>query len=353
MKSVRNFRVLMALGLAALFFGPAIGHAAAAKADRESRFIVDGWAGRSYHDSESGKFSHCEVESGYAHGIRLQFVLVPDHGLMITLMDKSWLLTRGDEYRVTLYVDRTFLGNYDALVDSQSKIAVLVGDDPSVLHYFAKGDLLRVVGAQDTINLALDGSAKALARLKACVDENSEPKIARRSNPEAKRNPFAAKRDPSTEVAESSALGLTKASVARLLMAAGIENPRFVTNEEIRGFGGFTWLADGMGGTINEKVKFPSDELDILLEAKLEGLRRACKGVFRTTKSQLQGLDDYRFQNASTLCLEDDRKFRWFLTIVGYRDAVVTFGVRARLKNAEKARKVSRNIRRHFIEIIR
>lgn len=178
-------RLSKAIAMCALLAAPAL-------AD-EREFTVAGWQGSSY-DSKGGGFSHCAISSSYRSGLLLLFSLNRNYDLKMGLADSRWSLVVGQTYPISYSIDGSAAITASAEAVTEKQVRIDLPDSERMLAQLKAGVLMTVRASGADFHFRLDGSSRALERLRECVAERNSDRTAS-SNPFALRssNPFASR----------------------------------------------------------------------------------------------------------------------------------------------------------------
>ena len=125
------------------------------------------------------KFDGCSMSRSTA-ALDVSFVRSRD-GLLLLLTSQKWKLEPGKGYNVRLVAGARAI---DAKALAEAKAVTIALTDRTLNERMRTADVLNVKGEGATLQVPLDGSTAALARLEACFDKNSQAG--------AETNPFVA-----------------------------------------------------------------------------------------------------------------------------------------------------------------
>jgi hypothetical protein len=141
-------------------------HAMYAEERHEQTVTVGPWTiGTTF---KADKFDNCSM-SRSTEGIEITFLRTSD-GLLLSLQSPKWKLERGKAYTIRLMAGSRSV-EAKALAESKAVTVALI--DRSINERLRTADVLEVRGEGATLQVPLDGSTAALARLDACFDKNS------------------------------------------------------------------------------------------------------------------------------------------------------------------------------------
>lgn len=127
------------------------------------------WVGGAYIDPAGGAFSHCQARREDESGVLVTFAIDRDHELALFLEGSTVLPHSADSFPVTLTVDGTTVGAFKARAQA-TLLAVQIGSQRAVYEQLSRGHRLGVAGTDIRIEVSLEGSRRALATTKECVD---------------------------------------------------------------------------------------------------------------------------------------------------------------------------------------
>jgi hypothetical protein len=129
---------------------------------------------------KADKFDSCGMSRTTADNLGISFVRGQD-GLELELDSPKWKLERGKAYSVRLVAGSRAV-DAKALAETKGVTVALV--DQPLNERLRIANVLQVQGEGTTLQVPLDGSAAALARLEMCFNKNSQAGV--------EANPFVA-----------------------------------------------------------------------------------------------------------------------------------------------------------------
>jgi hypothetical protein len=118
--------------------------------------------------SRGDKFDSC-IMSRSTNDLDINFVRDQD-GLLLALESSKWRLERGKAYAVTLVAGSR---SVEAKASAETKGVTIAIIDRPLNERMRSASILEVIGEGATLQVPLDGSMAALARLEACFVKNS------------------------------------------------------------------------------------------------------------------------------------------------------------------------------------
>jgi hypothetical protein len=145
-------------------------HASSGAHPEEQTVTVGPWTiGTSY---KADDFDGCAM-SRSTEGVDVTFLRTRD-SLLLFLQSQKWNLERGKAYTVRLMAGSR---SVEAKALAESKTVTIALADRSLNEMLSTADVLEVRGEGATLQVPLEGSTAALARLDACLDRNNRAGI--------------------------------------------------------------------------------------------------------------------------------------------------------------------------------
>ena len=157
-------RILGAALAAALWFGLAVGPAAADVVERQQ---VGPWLMEANY--EGGNFQNCRIRAPYGGGAEVIFLLTRDVSWGMGIRNPTWNLIAGNKGRVDYWVDG--LGRRSAVATALNPQLLLVplADSRQLFEELRWGNVLYFTVDGNPYNMTLRGTAVALDAMMNCV----------------------------------------------------------------------------------------------------------------------------------------------------------------------------------------
>jgi hypothetical protein len=133
-------------------------------------FKIGDWTGKAYRDDITERFTHCSVSVSYTNGMTLALGIIRNYNLVLVLAKPGWGLGRDHIYLVHLNVDEKLLGQFPGTSGSGVALRITLGRDKRIYETLRGGHVLAVKAGQESFSFKMNGTAKALNRVKQCVD---------------------------------------------------------------------------------------------------------------------------------------------------------------------------------------
>jgi hypothetical protein len=268
-------KILFLILLSYLVVAPNLSHTASAESKYDFRY--KNWTGHARF-SKSGEFARCTAEAPYKSGIKLSFAINVRGILEIWMYKREWNLRTGEKLKIRFRVDRSryFSGRMEVLGKRLAQI--YVNKSNTFFQFIRKGYTLYIYGSGNTLEFSLDGTARALDKLRDCWDRNSPPSsTASRSDSRGSgspNNPFSNKaRKPSSKAG---------ASFARLILNTlsldGFEIRKNVPDAIKKLKPSLYWTAPDAFGIAHEAQMLPTINMAKTMISK--GDKKDCVGEF-------------------------------------------------------------------------
>jgi hypothetical protein len=168
--------------VALVMFGLALSPPARAAAPIEDRpsIAVGAWNGGAYRNAR-GELEHCAVSSVYSAdkgGFILVFQMSADYRFAIGLSSRTWQLSPGKEYVMGFAVDAHPQVALDGAALAPDLVSAILPGGHPIFEQIRNGRQLFLHAAGETHRFELNGSARALDALRACVAANAPPRSA-------------------------------------------------------------------------------------------------------------------------------------------------------------------------------
>jgi len=332
--------LIAAFGLAALMTP------APAPAKELYAFKVGQWSGRAWQSDKTGKFSHCVVRTSYKSGLRLSFSNFASGRFSIGLFKKEWQLGQGKRYPINVLVDGKDVGSFRARALTDQLLNLFLPADHRVVRQLRLGSVLTIRAAKRDFRLVLTDSAKAIDRIKACVDlrRQAEPNTATAANPFA-RDLGAA--PVSGAAAGASAAGSGRSGniqgfIRNLLGNAGLKDIRFESPGKRKSKAVIaSWRAPGIYGNYMV-VRHRGRSIDEVTGPFLARLGKTCKGRYGYGADVARPAGKYLLKKSSAACSADGKgRFYVFATSVRSAQTIVIITHVARDRGQENLRQVN------------
>ena len=133
-------------------------------------FQVGPWQGQPRFDPQR-RFVRCTIHADQPNSVRLTFGMARGREFEIWLEQAAWTLKPGAVHPVEYWIDGGAEVVASAQVVSNAIVRIVVADGTGVFEALKRGSRLNVRSASETMTFRLDGSAKALDRLRQCAEE--------------------------------------------------------------------------------------------------------------------------------------------------------------------------------------
>ena len=273
----------------------------AARAEMEEfwRFNVLGWEGGAYK-LESGGFSHCYIASVYKSEITLGFGLTAANELRVMLGKETWRLPKGASYDVGLFVDDRAIGRFPSTVYDPQYLTILIGKRTDIFQRLRAGYLLRVSAAREDFFFNLDGTSRALEKMRECVSIATAF-----SNPDS--NPFAANKGTGQASNPFSSHGESYSQsdqeiLESLLLASGLQEVTFVEPKDLALDGAsYAWVSGEITGAVF-RVDPEGSSIDTFVNDVLGTYASSCQGTFGSQSPVSEYVGGRRIKQFSAAC---------------------------------------------------
>ncbi len=334
-------------------------------------FKVGQWAGRAWQNDRTGKFSHCSVRVRYRSGLRFSLSHFASGRYSIALQKPEWRLGKGQRYDIRILVDNKDLGRFRATALSEQLLGLFLSGSSIVLQRLRLGSELTIRAAQKDFRFKLTDSAKALDRIKACVE------LARKSAGGGANNPFA--RDlgaapgpaPGSAGAPASGSAMAPAApgdplarrgssgprlqgfIATLLRNAGLQDFRFEPpgtrkSKNIVA----SWRAPGIYG-LYMVVKHRGRSIEEVTGPFLARVGRSCKGRYGYAADVERRAGTYTVKKSSAACSSEGKgRFYVFATSVRSPHSIVVITHVARDRGEEEVRAVNTELEKVLLSML-
>lgn len=242
------------------------------------RFASGDWRGGAYVDDETGLLSHCAVHAGYGDG-QVLILLRSENGFSVALADPRWHLGEGERYEFVMGVDTRWTRRVSGYVPNSHAVRVDLGNDPSAVDAFRRGDVLTVLAEQEALRFALSGSARAIDALERCYARH----IVRSA-----RNPFAGSRPadearvstpkPAHQAGRLPQAHLSLQDFTALLRAAAEGEGAGGVAEGALSFAHYYYLVGGRTLSLYWEEESGQTDPEVVLERHMTDLQGECKG---------------------------------------------------------------------------
>ena len=136
------------------------------------KFAVAGWDGGAFSNDETSRFANCTIVRNYPNGSSLIFYMHPDYKLEIALVNSGFAFTRGDIVTAKLQIDRNTSFTGKGIASQSDSVLFLIGTGSKALNIFRRGNVMTTSIRGRSYRYRLDGTSRALTRLRQCVDQN-------------------------------------------------------------------------------------------------------------------------------------------------------------------------------------
>lgn len=332
--------LIAALGLTALVA------ADQAAAKELYSFKVGQWAGRAWQSDQTGKFSHCVVRVTHPNGVKFSLSFFVSGRFSLALYKKEWRLGKGKRYPIRLLVDGQDLGSYRARSLTDQLLSLFVPGNHRLIRRIRFGSMLTVRAAQRDFRFALTDSAKAIDRIKSCVN------LAREDTPAAGENPFArdlgagATPSPGSRNKDLAARPARNTRIQgfirKLLGNAGLSGIRFEPPGKRKSKSIVaSWRAPGVYG-LYMVVKHGGRSIDEITGPFLARLGKSCKGRYGYGADVARRAGKYLLKKSTAACSAEGKgRFYVFATSVRSAQSIVIITHVARNRGEEDMRQVN------------
>ena len=261
----------MRLAVAALFTAAGIGFISSADAKPMGPSTrIGNWTAGAYSDDSSGRFSHCGALGSYKNGVLMLFMVNRNYEWAVAFSSPTFSLQKGQTIRVGLSLDESAEEAVQAYAIDRNYVRISLAPTSDLFKRFMRGNLLRLIAADQSFSFNLDDTSKLLPFLLKCVHDRLNPApLQAQNNPKAPNPSSGTEPDLRAEVTSLA---------ANLLSEAGVKGFR-LTPDPSRATS-VTWSSPGSRGAllvmIDPNVRRPSDLTPRLISIAAE----KCKGKF-------------------------------------------------------------------------
>jgi hypothetical protein len=300
----------------------ASGLAAAAEYDR---FLAGGWTGGAHRSDDTGEFTHCAISMTYPKGIVVVYGLSRDGELDLFLGSEAWHLKKGGQSDATLSIDGARIGQFPAAPISENLLKISLGSGNDALEALRRGKSLTVTGLQRKFVLRLVGTGQALPRLQRCVESAMAAAGPGRANSferkDEARNPFKPDQGRTPRA-------YTRNEVADILARAGLRDPEFFSDEEMKQYPGFghMWTYDGKIGFVSQFLRDPDATVDELAARFMARLTNDCRGEVASGAKPATIQGAFVFKESFVSCSGEKHDFHAYAVAVFEPARVSVFG---------------------------
>ena len=290
------------------------------------RFLAGGWSGGAHRSDATGEFTHCAISMTYPKGILVVYALRRDGDLDLYLGSEAWRLKKGAHDDATLSIDGTRLGRFPAGPINETLLKISIGGGKDAIGALRRGKSLTVTAMQRKHVFRLAGTGQALPRLQRCVDAETaaSPPAGGSGSAERKQEPPA---QPTLGPVQGPR-AFTPTEVADILERAGIRDPDFLPDEEMKHYPGFgyMWALDGRIGFLAQFLRDSKASVDEQAARFMARLTDDCKGAVSSGAKPaiLQGA--YVFKESFVTCAGEKHDFHAFTVAVFEPARVSVFG---------------------------
>jgi len=314
---------LLSLATAAALTMAANGFAMAAE---YNRFLAGGWTGGAHRSDATGEFTHCAISMTYPKGIVVVYGLSRDGEFDLFLGSEAWRLRKGAYNAATLSVDGARLGQFPAGPISENLLKISLGSGNDAVEALQRGKSLTVNAMRQKFVFRLAGTAQALPRLRRCVESETTTAGAGGSNPfERNDNPA---RNPFEAGPAGAPRGYTRTEVAQILSKTGIQDPEFLSEEEVKQTPGFghMWTFDRMIGFVAQYRRDPNDVVDVQSARFMARLTNECRGEVASSAKPATTQGAFVFKESFALCTGERHDFYAYAVAIFEPDRMNVFG---------------------------
>jgi hypothetical protein len=323
--------VTAAFGLAAMMMAAP----APASAKELYAFKVGQWSGRAWQSDKTGKFSHCVVRARYPGGLSLSLSHFASGRFSIGLYKKEWRLGSGKRYTISILVDGKNYGSYRARALTDQLLNLLLPIKHRLVRRLRLGSVLVIRAAQRDFRFVLTDSAKAIDRIRACVELRSQTaRTNGAANPFARDLGAAPARSPAPAPTPEGAAGMgAPASGRRTSLQKFIRN--VLGNAGLKGINFeppgtrksksvmASWRVPGIYG-LYMVVKHQGRSIDEVTGPFLARLGKSCKGRYGYGADVARSAGKYLLKKSSAACSVDGQgRFYVFATSVRGAQSIV------------------------------
>ncbi|MGF1629154.1 MAG: hypothetical protein ACFCUT_06755 [Kiloniellaceae bacterium] len=287
-------------------------------------FDTAGWEGGAYSYA-NGRFSHCYIAAPYKSGIFFGMGLTADYHLRISLGHEDWRLPADARYDVNLYIDNREIGRFPSSVYETHHLIIDIGKRADVYQRLRAGYQLRVAAAKDDFYFNLDGTSRALEKVRECVSvatafsqPNSNP-FAGDSGGRGMTNPFSSSND-------GTAASSDQDLVEGLLLASGLDEVNFVDPAVLQFDGAnYAWTSGDLTGLVYV-VDPEGSAIDTFANELLGIFASSCEGTFGSQSPASIPAGRGRLKQFSAACRAPGVGDAYYAgTALGYDDSVLIF----------------------------
>ncbi len=292
---------------------------ASARADTLESYNIAGWNIRALSDNDTGEFSHCAMGATYNSNIILIFSVEADYIWNLSLVKDSWRLNIGDKYRLIATIDHYPPFVLTAKVVDTGQIVAAIDTAGPLFQRFRFGRELTIETASETFSFLLDGTARGLTEVVACIDRHT-----RSANNLGSDNPFIGN-NPNNPFAESAPgvsspttpnLGYPKdehaeavAFFADLMASADISGYKILQGEDVPSTLRdqiLAWYVAGIFGTLDIIKSSADTSPTTLLSQIVARYAQGCRGKFGSrTDAEPDGSENF-LPGARMICVNGE-----------------------------------------------
>jgi hypothetical protein len=280
--------------------------AAPAAAAEYDAFQSGKWDGTANRSDDGGEFTHCVMMDRTSGDILFFFSIRRENVFQVFFANQAWRLALDKRYPVTLEVDGNGLGRYEASAASETVLRVDFGTGRAEFQALQRGSQLTLKAAQRDFTFSLAGTGQALQRLQDCVDRHLAGRAgASPAGPDApSSNPFK----PGTQSGNPFRpvpRGYTRKEVAHILSKAGIRNPEFMSDDEVKRYPGFDylWTMAGKIGFVSQFLREPDEPVDELMVRYMATLTHECRGKASSTDKPATARGPVVLKESAVFCV--------------------------------------------------
>lgn len=301
--------------------------AGVATAAEYNRFLAGGWSGAAHRSDATGEFTHCAISMTYPKGILVVYALKRDGDLDLILGSEAWHLKKGARDSATLAVDGAPLGRFPATPIDETLLKISLGGSADAVATLRRGKSLTVTAMHRKHVFRLAGTARALQRLQHCVDTETASAAAAPGGGGTAERPDETRARP-TPGAAPGPRAFTPNEVADILARAGLRDPDFLPDEEMKHYPGFTymWALGGKIGFVAQFLRDSKASVDEQAARFMARLSNDCKGSVSagTKPATLQGA--FVFKESFVSCTGEKPEFHAYTVAVFEPARVSVFG---------------------------
>jgi hypothetical protein len=290
-----------------------------------NRFLAGGWSGGAHRSGDTGEFTHCAISKTYPKGIVVVYGLSRDGEFDLFLGSEAWRLRKGAYDAATLSIDGARLGQFPAGPIGENLLKISLGAGTDAIEALRRGKILTVNAMQRKFDFRLVGTAQALPRLQRCVESETATAGSRGNNPfertDEARNPFKPGQAQTPRA-------YTRNEVANILSRAGIRDPEFFSDDEMRQYPGFgyMWTEDGKIGFVSQFLRDPGASVDEQAARFMARLTNDCKGKVSSGARPATTQGAFIFKERFASCTGERHDFHAYAVAVFEPSRVSVFG---------------------------